>query len=127
MDMTEENDSSTQVWMDRIRGSFRRHKLVYMGGVSVLIIANMLIGDGWWSFWPMFLWSLVFACHFFFYRALRADEDWADGRAMQLRSKSYDIDHIQRIEASFKSGTMPGRHDLGPPTEEAYREEDRER
>jgi len=125
--MTAENGSSTQIWLDRIRGSFRRHALLFMAGVGVLFLANMLVGNGWWSFWPVFFWSLVFACHFFFYRAMHTDDDWADDRAMRLKSKSYDIDHIQRIEASFKSGTMPGRHDLGPSTEAADPEENRER
>ena len=87
----------------------------------------MAIGEGWWSFWPMFAWSLIFAFHFFLVRAMRADDGWADDRAMRLRSKSYDIDHILRIEESFKAGTMPGRHDLDLPGEDAGPEHDDER
>ncbi len=113
--------------LDRVREWFRYHAFAFAGGIGLLLVANLAIEGGWWSFWPMFAWSLVFAFHFFLVRALRADDAWADDRAMRLRSKSYDIDHIQRIEASFKAGTMPGWRDLDSPAEEADLEEDRER
>jgi fatty acid desaturase len=117
--MTDKNASSMHSTLARFREWFRYHAFVFAGGIALLFVANLAIGGGWWSFWPMFSWSLVFAFHFFLVRAMRADDAWADDRAMRLRSKSYDIDHIQKIEESFKSGAMPGRHDLNLPAEEA--------
>lgn len=93
---------------------FRYHVVIYLVGNGLLYLANRATSEAWWAFWPLFFWSLLLACHFFLIRSVRADNAWAQERALRLRAKSYDIDHIRAIEQSFRSGTMPGRHDLNP-------------
>lgn len=96
---------------------FRYHVVAYLAGNGLLYLINRATSESWWAFWPLFAWSILLACHFFFIRSVRADDTWAEERAARLRAKSYDIDHIRAIERSFRSGTMPGRHDLNLPPE----------
>ena len=109
-----EHEKSTTVsdWLQRVRLWFRYHAMAYVAGNGLLILLNAATSDRWWAFWPFFFWSLFFACHFFLVKSMRADDDWAENRAMRLRSKSYDVDHIRAIERSYTTGTMPGQHDL---------------
>lgn len=98
---------------------FRYHVVLYLVGNGILYLINRATSEAWWAFWPLFAWSVLLACHFFFIRSVRADDAWAQARSLRLRAKSYDIDHILSIEQSYRTGTMPGRHDLTPPEEEA--------
>ena len=77
---------------------YRWHALAYgvlMGGLAAV---NIYVGGGWWSFWPMVVWGMVLALHFFFYKSVTVDEDWARERTDDLRLRSYDLSHIQDIE-----------------------------
>ena len=91
---------------------FRYHVFGYVLGNGLLYLINKATSEAWWAFWPLFAWSLLLACHYFLIRSVRADNAWAQDRALRLRAKSYDIDHIRAIEHSFQTRTMPGRHDL---------------
>jgi hypothetical protein len=55
------------------------------------------------------LWSVAFAGHYFFVRALDSSDSWADDRALDLKVKSYDVRHIQEIEQSASEGKWPGK------------------
>jgi len=71
----------------------------------VLAGANGLTGGPWWSFWPIAAWGVAFGVHYLVYKARTTDERWAEERAADLRSKSYDAQHIDMIA---------GRHDAKP-------------
>jgi len=83
----------------RARRVFRWHVALFSGVNVALNIVNYFIGTGWWAFWPLAAWSVVFVMHFMRYKALTADERWVDQRAAELRIKSYDRDHIENIAA----------------------------
>lgn len=87
------------------RRAFRLHAWLFGIGVALLAVANWLSGAPWWSFWPIAAWSVAFAVHYLVHKARRTDERWADERAADLRSKSYDASHIDSIESRY-SGTQ---------------------
>jgi len=91
---------------------FRYHVVAFVLGNLALWGLNRLTSETWWAFWPLFAWSLLLALHYFLLRGFHADEGWVEARVRRLRAKSYDHDHIRRIEASYRNGTMPGAHDL---------------
>jgi hypothetical protein len=95
----------------------RYHVAAYLLGNGLLWAVNRLTSDVWWAFWPLFVWSLLLASHFFLIRGFRADDAWADKRAERLLGRAYDSDHIRRIERSYRDHSMPGAHDLNPPDE----------
>lgn len=68
-----------------------------MLGAGTLIAANWATGGGWWSFWPLAVWSVALGAHYLIYKSRTVDEKWADERTADLRSKSYDAGHIDVI------------------------------
>ena len=83
----------------RARRAFRRHLALFIGVNAALQLANFFVGTGWWAFWPLAAWGLVFMVHYLRYKALTVDERWVDARAAELRIKSYDRGHIDNIAA----------------------------
>jgi len=77
---------------------YKRHRLIYAGAMAALIITNIYIGSGWWTFWPMCAWTIVFAFHFFYYKSITIDEAWVEERTDDMRLRSYDLSHIHDIE-----------------------------
>ena len=90
--------------------AFRIHAVAFVAGVIVLVVADYLIAQSWWSLWPIVVWSLAFAAHYFYRKARGVDESWAEERAADVHSKSYDASHIDSITA---------RYDAKPPDESA--------
>ena len=82
---------------------FRRHLSFYLCLGGGLILINIILGAGWWSFWAIYGWGLLLALHFFVYRSMNAPEDWIDDRARQLRAKAYDFGHIRDMEGRIVS------------------------
>ena len=107
-----EKNTTVSILLQRVQVWFRYHAIAYVAGIGLLFFLNAMTSDRWWAFWPFFFGSLLLACHFFLVKSMRADAGWAENRAMRLRSKSYDVDHIRAIERSYTTGTMPGQHDL---------------
>ena len=81
--------------------AFRIHAWACCTGVAALACANWLSGGPWWSFWPIAAWSAAFAVHYLVYKARTTDERWAEERAADLRSKSYDASHIDSIAERY--------------------------
>lgn len=78
----------------------------------MLIVANVVSGGGWWSFWPLLLWALVLGGHYLAHKARTVDEAWVEERTEDVRSKSYDAGHIDAIKkdpAGPGSGSTPPR------------------
>lgn len=82
----------------RIRMYLRRHMLAYAGLGAILLAANIYVGGGWWSFWPLSIWSIVVALHFLFVKSVNVDDSWVKERAEELHLRSYDLGHIEDIE-----------------------------
>lgn len=83
---------------------FRWHATAYgvlMGGLAV---TNIVVGGGWWSFWPMCVWGLLLSLHFFYYKSVTVDEEWARERTDDLKLRSYDLSHILDIKERVDEG-----------------------
>ena len=69
--------------------------------MAALAGANWLSAGSRWAFWPIAAWSVALAVHYLAYRARSTDERWAEERAADLRSKSYDASHIDSIAERY--------------------------
>ena len=69
--------------------------------MAALAGANWLGAGAWWLFWLLAAWSAVFGVHFLVHKARTTDERWAEERAADLRSKSYDASHIDSIAERY--------------------------
>lgn len=76
---------------------FRWHAAAYGIVIGGLTVVNIYVGGGWWSFWPMCGWGMILALHFFYYKSVTVDEQWARLRTDDLKLRSYDLGHIQDI------------------------------
>jgi hypothetical protein len=81
----------------RIARAFRPHLLVYLLVNACLTGVNVTMGAPWWAVWPLVLWGMLLMLHFLYYRATSVDEAWVEERTLELRSKSYDMGHIDDI------------------------------
>ena len=73
----------------------------YFATAGALILVNAFAGDGWWSFWPLFVWGAVLAVHFLYVKSGAVDDRWADRRARKLKAQSYDLGHMRQIEDTY--------------------------
>lgn len=76
---------------------FRWHATSYGIVIGGLIVVNIIVGGGWWSFWPMCGWGMFLALHFFYFKSVTVDEQWAQLRTDDLKLRSYDLGHIEDI------------------------------
>lgn len=76
---------------------FRRHLLAFVLVNVLLTGVNVYQGPPWWAFWPLAVWGLALMVHFLIHRAGTVEEAWVEERALDLRSKSYDLGHIDNI------------------------------
>jgi hypothetical protein len=81
-----------------VKKSFRRHVLAYSVIIGALTAVNIVIGGGWWSFWPTCAWGIGLAFHFFYYKSITVDEAWVQERTDDMRMRSVDLSHICDIE-----------------------------
>ncbi len=81
-----------------VKRLFRRHLLAYSVIIGALTTANIVIGGGWWSFWPTCAWGIGLAFHFFYYKSITVDEAWVQERTDDMRLRSVDLSHIRDIE-----------------------------
>ena len=91
--------------------AFRLHTVAILLGSVVLVGANWLTGGAWWSIWPLALWSVAFTVHYLVYKARTADERWVEERTADLRSKSYDANHMDSIAERYdvNASEPPGK------------------
>lgn len=87
-----------------VKRVFRWHLLAYVWAMVALVTANIFIGGGWWSFWPMCVWGIGFALHFLYYKSVTIDEAWVQERTDDMRLRSYDLGHIHDIEDRVEQG-----------------------
>jgi len=80
-----------------MRRALRRHVLAYAAVGGILLVMK-LQGVEWWFFWPLFIWGIVLALHFFYVRSVDVDEQWVSERTGDVRYRSYDLSHIDDIK-----------------------------
>jgi hypothetical protein len=80
---------------------FRLHLWLFVLGNLALNAANWFVGDNWWAFWPLAVWSLALGTHYLIFKSKRVDERWVEERTEDVRSKSYDRAHIDSIESRY--------------------------
>jgi 2TM domain len=80
-----------------ISRSFKGHFLAYLLANAALTGVNIYMGAPWWAVWPLLIWGLLLMLHFLVHRATSVDDAWVEERTLDLRSKSYDMAHIDDI------------------------------
>ena len=90
--------------------AFRLHAWAFVVGNAILSGANWLTAGSWWAFWPLAAWSLALVAHYLVHKSRSVDARWAEERAADLHSKSYDASHIDSIAKRYdvKTGKSPG-------------------
>ena len=83
---------------------FRRHATAYITGTLALSGLQILTTGTWWHFWIMVPWGILLLVHYFVASAFDADEEWAADRVLDLKTSSYDFDHIGSIEKRIAKG-----------------------
>lgn len=75
------------------------------GLVAVVAVGTLWwfgIGEsGQWLFWLALGWGAVLLIHQLIVKSFSVDEDWAYGRAHDLRQKSYDHRHMNAIRGHY--------------------------
>ena len=90
------------------RRNFRRHFAAFLLVNIALTAVNVVMGAPWWAFWPLAAWSLPLLLHYLVYKTSTIDDAWVDARVEDLRSKSYDLSHIDDIKRA-STGASPKR------------------
>lgn len=94
--------------------AFRRHLLAYVLVNAVLTGINVATGAPWWAVWPLVIWGLGVMVHFLVYRAGTVDDAWVEERIEDLRSKSYDLSHMDDIRKHAAPSLTPGAGEKKP-------------
>jgi hypothetical protein len=98
----------------RISRTFKGHLLIYLTVNAVLTGINIYTGAPWWAVWPLLLWGLLVMLHFLVYRTTSVDDAWVEERTLDLRSKSYDMGHIDDIR-EHPAPSLQGDKGAAPP------------
>lgn len=89
--------------------AFRPHLYLYLVVNAGLNGLNVYLGAPWWAVWPLVLWGMLLMLHFLYHRTASVDDAWVEERTLDLRSKSYDMGHIDDI----RGHPAPGIKDEG--------------
>jgi hypothetical protein len=89
--------SSLDGYGARIVATFPLHRRVFVCANMVLTALNIVIGGGWWAFWPLVIWGVPFAVHYLWFKTEVVDQSWVDERTFELNMQSYDRSHIEAI------------------------------
>lgn len=99
MDQTERVDSESEARdqaLHRARKlrSFYTHALIYALANSGLILINLLTGDGWWFYWPLFGWGVGLGFHALtvFGQFGPFSSDWEERKAEAILRRERDCD-----------------------------------
>jgi len=91
--------------------ALRPHIWAYVLVNGALFLINLLIGGGWWVFWPIFVWGIALSAHWFYVKSINVDEQWVEERTFDIRHGAYDLGHIEDIE---KRHEKAGGHNRPP-------------
>jgi hypothetical protein len=71
------------------------------------MLANVLTGMPWWSFWPLLVTGFLLGLHYLLFKAVTVDESWAAERVQELNLKSYDRSHIEELKSRYGEPPEP--------------------
>ena len=80
----------------------RWHTIAYCLCIGAVNAINIYQGAPWWAIWPTLTWGVLFAVHYFIYKAMNVDENWANERAAEIREYSYDFDHMKDMQSRIR-------------------------
>lgn len=95
------------------RYHFRAHFWSFVAVNGLVLLAELASGYDLWTFWPVFVWTVALAVHYFIAGAHDLDEAWVEDRVFDLKSRSYDFEHIRDIESRIRGHD----HSVTPHTE----------
>lgn len=79
----------------------RWHAIVLAGGLLLMVLSHWLGFSAGWFFWLGLAWSMLWVAHYCIVKSVYVDEDWVEERARDLRFKSYDLGHINKIRGHY--------------------------
>jgi|GEM_PF-990679 len=85
------------------------HAALYLVVAALLLALRYGAGVAVPLYWPLFAWFMLLAVHFFIVRAMAASNEWADGRADDIRRDAYDFQHIKEIYGEPKTADAAAR------------------
>ena len=85
-------------WQLRLLQQMYVHQIGYALVIGGLNIWNIAQGSPWWALWPTLVSGVVLMIHVCIVKSIVIDEEWVEDRAMELRSHSYDFDHMTDLE-----------------------------
>lgn len=80
------------------RFGFPTHLATFAAVTLLLLAVKTISGGDWPLFWPIAVWSVALALHYFVASSYDLDNEWVEERITDLRARSYDFDHIRNIE-----------------------------
>jgi hypothetical protein len=78
--------------------SFRQHQMVFIVALGLMAVVDFFLLDGWGTFWPIVVWSMLFGVHFIIYRSQVVDEQWLEERMIFDVYRPWDYGHIEEIK-----------------------------
>lgn len=97
---------------DRVISTFEPHRLSFYCGMGLMLLVDIFMLDGWGTFYPMLVWSALFAIHFLTFRTLTVEEEWVEQRLEKVGDQPWDTGHIQEIKKN-PFGRSPYRTEEG--------------
>jgi len=85
------------------------HAALYVAVTALLLVLRYGFGVPVPLYWPLFAWFMLLSVHFFIVRAMGASNEWADGRADDIRRDAYDFQHIKEIYSEPKTADAAAR------------------
>ena len=77
---------------------FRLHQVIFLAGLSLLLIIDFFFLEKWGTFWLMLVWSIVFGVHYLFFRAQAVDDEWLKEKMAFSVYRLWDYGHIREIK-----------------------------
>ena len=78
---------------------FPQHAQLFFAVTLIVLSVKGALATGWPLFWPLFVWGLAVAIHYFFAAAFNINEAWTEDKVQDVKSRSYDFGHILNIES----------------------------
>jgi hypothetical protein len=87
--------------------AFRWHLMAFVALNAALSLSNAWMGGPWWASWPLIVTGILLGLHYLLYKAVTADEQWAQERVEELNLKSYDRSHIEELKSRYGVDNTP--------------------
>jgi hypothetical protein len=99
----------------KVVAAFPLHRRAFVCTNMLLTALNIVIGGGWWAFWPLVIWGVPFAVHYLWFKTAVIDQSWVDERTLELNMQSYDRSHIEAIAGREEPELWGGRQQPAGP------------